>query len=738
MFEDLTDPALELMQRNARVTKTKAIDLESKTALQAKEIPKTQSAGAAAGVKGNAKGNFKIFITGLVVDAVITGLCLVLFSLWRKWYPIMFKDNVLKGHTNMNRQHTDVPDGFFGWARASWSVSIDDTWNTAGLDHAMMLEYLNLALKTFTWIAFPMFFIMGPLNFAFGGNADGQDRESDFSMGNVEFYCWLYWPISFMICYVCWCVTWMCHKGMKEFMPRRFEWLQAVKPIRAQTIMMLGIPGEYQSDEACKKFFNTLLPGSVEKVSLTKDTSLEGNLKGLVVSRDQSKYQLKLAEAAWAKDANDPDKRPTIKTSYFGSREDAIETYTKKIQDLEPAIKQERDNVYKKAKDLGPGSGNLSNGFITFKDRKSAEIALSLDLSDDVNDWVLGYPPTPADVIWEDFTQDPRAEGGRALIGWSLVGLLVLMYMPIVVFVCNVAEMINMGPLQSIWASEAPSLGLTLMVDFLPTILMIIFKSCMSMYDESVVQSRIAVWYWWMNVLYVVMITALGTNFMSFVETLAKDPLSIFSLLADTMPSCTHYYMNYVAMQSYVHAMVLIRYSPLAKFRMQQARGYDEQEAKDLVEPEAQDYYGIGSRCARWSTLVCIGVVYGTLSPPVSLLSFLLFAWLRLVYGYLMVFAESKKEDLGGIFFCQALNNTWTTLHIYLILMLGVFIQRASSWGPVLIVAIAWGFVTHSQKKFYEYKWEKIPYPDISASEKKITHRIPELTGSYVQPELCL
>jgi len=729
LFDDITSPALELFQRSAKVTiasKNTAAAAASTTVRP--EVAKG-SAGSAAGVSANGVGNLPIFITGIVTDAIIIIICVIMFAVCSRRYPIVYSDNIIKGHTTL-----EVPSGFFGWASASWNLTLDDAWNAVGLDHAMMLEYTNLAFQTFKWIALPMFFIMGPMNCMFGGNAAGQDHESWLSMGNVEFYCWLYWPISAMICYVCWCVTGMCHNGIKKFMPMRFEWLRAMDKARANTIMMLGIPEEYQSDDACKAYWNGLLPGSVEAVHITKDTSTEGNLQALVAQKEQAKYHLGLCTAAWEKDGKDPDKRPTIKMTYFGAHEDAIDLHTKTIQELDPKIKESRDNIFKSAKNLG--TPNLSNGFITFKERKDAEIALRLDLSDNVNVWVLDYPPTPSDVLWADLEQDPRAEAGRNLLGQALVGGLVIIYMPLVVFICNVATMINLGPLQSIWSSEAPSLGLTLMVDFLPTILSLIFKNCYSLYDKTQSQYKISVYYWWMNVLYVVCITALGTNFMSFATTLAADPLKLPSMLADTMPSCTHYYMNYVGMQSYIHAMVLTRYVPLTKFKMN-SRKHEEQEAKDMAEPEDQDYYGIGSRTARWSTMVCIGVVYGTLSPPVSLLSFMLFFWIRLVYGYMFVFAETKKADLGGIFFVRALHNTWTTLHIYLVLMLGVFAQRASSWGPPAVIVIAWAFVFHSQKKFYEYKWERLPYPELTKSDNKVMHKIQELKGTYVQPELC-
>merc|ERR1719456_1508832 len=75
-----------------------------------------------------------------------------------------------------------------------------------------------------------------------------------------------------------------------------------------------------------------------------------------------------------------------------------------------------------------------------------------------------------------------------------------------------------------------------------------------------------------------------------------------------------------------------------------------EEEGKAKSEPEDQDYYGIGSRSARFTINLCIGIIYGTLSPPINVLTFINFAVCRVVYGYLCVYAEKKKPDLGGTF----------------------------------------------------------------------------------------
>jgi len=750
-FDDT--PALQLLQREATVIHMAANSAQVVQAKAARRqptqpemattpapgvmtTPATSSVDSAnLGISANGVGNLPIFLTGMLTDFIILFICFCIFVAGSRRYPLVYFGNTIQ-YEGTDRSTPKTVDqfmslGIFNFMKASWALTFDDVWKTAGLDHAQILEFTSLCLKTMTWIALPMFFIQGPLNCFFGGNAAGQDHESWFSMGNVEFYCWLYWPIAIFIWWVTYCVTDMIHKGMREFMPRRFEWLKAMDKLRSNTILMIGIPPEYQSDDACAKFWNDLLPGSVQEVHLTKDTTQEGNLSRLIHDREVLQTALDHNEALWKQDGNDPDKRPTIKLTWAGAREDAIEHYKKEVAEIDPKIKEERDKVLDAAS-KATGSPNLSTGFITFKERKDAEIALRLDLSHTTSEWQLDYPPQPTDVIWADMTQDPNAEAGRSILGYALTAGLVIIYMPLVVFICNVAQMINMGPLQSIWSAEAPSLGLTIMVDFLPTILMLIFTNCFSLYDKSAAQLKLSVWYWWMNVLYVVLVTALGTNFMQFADTLAHDPLKVFGLLADTMPNCTHYYMNYIGMQFYAHGMVLTRYVPCIKYR-NKCRNYTEEEAKKMAEPEDQDYYGIGSRTCRWSTMMCIGIVYGTLSPPCSVLTMMLFAIIRTIYGYLFVYAETVKADLGGIFFVQALNNMFTSLHIYFVLMLGVYAQRSPNWGPVFLVTLGWAYVFYSQHKFLQYKWERLPYPELNAPSKRTVRK---LEGSYMQPEL--
>merc|ERR1740138_683466 len=128
--------------------------------------------------------------------------------------------------------------------------------------------------------------------------------------------------------------------------------------------------------------------------------------------------------------------------------------------------------------------------------------------------------------------------------------------------------------------------------------------------------------------------------------------------------------------------MILTRYVQWFKYRGQEFLNRHEPEEKrnkiahDLAEPEDQDYYGMGSRSARFTIMLVISIVFCTLSPLMLVLAFINFAFCRIAYGYLFNFAEIVKADLGGPFFVSQLKHIQQCLFIYITLMAGVLFYR--------------------------------------------------------------
>jgi len=680
--------------------------------------PKTTTTPDPTGMTMNAVGDLEAFVSALITNIVSVLVFWLIFSWLRKTYPIIFYDNSLKGIT------PELPETMWGWWGPTLALKIDDIAEQMGLDCAMMIEFTHWAMKLLLWIGIPMFFVIGPINCLFGGYAAGDDHLSYLSFGNVENGSNLYWMHSVVIWYVVIQVRNAVYRGMKEFLPRRVKWLRTMPLIRSNTILVESIPDEYQTEKNLADFWKKLLPHvTIKSTYIAKDTV---ELKSIMAVKNAAKTCLQKAENVLA----NTGERPTIKESFFGERKDEIEHWQKKIEEANEQIKAERDRINEDAKT--PGGVNSSSGFVTFSSSSDAELALRLSgISHDSDAWELYSPPSPTDILWDDLTQDDTAQEFRTMIGWVCVVALYFAYMPCVIGITNIAKVLDWGPL---WQGLAPTLGLQVMVAFLPTFLLLIFRSFFTLRADAFAQHKLQVWYFWFQIVFVVLATAVGQNVRGFMQTLAEKPFAIFGVMAKTMPYATHFYMNFLVLAWATHAMGMMRYVPLTKYKVA-LKIWDEQGAKQVAEPEDQDYYGMGGRSARWAIFMTIGIVYGTLSPPINMLCLGNFAVSRIAYGYLMVFAETKKPDLGGVFFVKQMEHILVALIIYGILMTGVLMQRAATYGPGIIAAGALVFAIFANARFHQsFNWEKLPFEELANDETKYKHK--EETGVYVQSEM--
>jgi len=516
------------------------------------------------------------------------------------------------------------------------------------------------------------------------------------------------------------------YQAQAAFLPRRFAWLKNMPEPRSTTVLVEGIPPESQSDEQLKAFFVKMF--SAEKVKSAYVVKMTSALRAVIQTKTAAEHSLAEVKAKWEKDGKDPEKRPQV---FNYGWDDAINYYEKQIEDLNAKIKEERARIIEASSSVG--GVNASAGFVTFHKRSDAQVALRLNFHADSETWVVSIPPDPDSIRWADLEDDPNAAGVEACVGYGLVVALYLAYIPITVGISRLAGMVDMGPLEPLWVGFVPSLGLTLMISFLPTFLILIFKSFFSLKDENWAQHKLQTYYFWFNVTFVILVTAVGSSVTEFARTLLTEPFAIFGLFGKTMPHATHFYMNYIVLQWVTHTMNMTRYINLGKFCLLR-KLYNEEDARRMAEPEDQDYYGMGSRSARWNSMLLIGIIFSTLCPPIAVLTFINFAICRLEYGYLIPFAESKKADLGGAFWVRKVEHIFIGCGIYCILMIGVLYGRAGHSGPALMTAPTLLYVIASYRRFVsEFNWDQLPFSELVEDSPPQSKK---LAKQYVQPEL--
>jgi len=684
-----------------------------------------RDAAEATGVEENNANDFEAFVAGLGTNSLMMCICMVVFMVLRVRYPPMFSYNVINGTAPET-----PPEGIFGWAQASWRLPVDRLEHYVGLDQAMLFEFTHLGMRLMLRIGAPLVCVVGPMNFAFGGMAAGKDQLSYLSIANVEQGHWLHWVYAFVVWYVVVVVQMTVYEAQAAFLPRRFKWLRTMPEPRSTTVLVENIPPEHRSDEELRKFFGELF--SADKVKSAYVVKHTGRLQEALNRKTASEEALHTVKADWEKTGNDPAQRPRHLT-ITGQFMDSIEFYEQAIKTAETDAVAHRERINKASADVG--GVNAAAGFVTFHDRSDAEVALSLSYTADMEEWIVSNPPDPQSIRWEDLKADPNATSAETTLGYALIVGLYVGYLPIIIGIGYYASQVNMGPLQLFWMSFAPSLGLLFMMNFLPTFLLIIFRKCFSLKCDAWSQQHLHTYYFWFNMVFVVLVTAVGQSFVGFAETLIAHPLSMFELFGSKMPTATHFYMNYLVLQWVSHSMNMMRYVNMFKY-LAFRKLFDEETARSMSEPEDQDFYGTGSRSTRWTTNLVISIVFSSISPMISVLGFINFFICRAWYGYLIPFAETKKPDLGGEFWVQKLRHIFVGLLIYSIMMTGVLLGRASSPVPGFIAAGTLPYVAWSYHRFHtEFFWEKLPFSEF----RKASGLPPPPKGAlqYTQPELA-
>lgn len=690
-----------------------------------------KNAAEATGVTGNSADDGDAFVSAIIVNVVIMTVCMCAFMYLRGRFPLTYSNNIKIGiapTAALGNNPTEIENNLnatWGWWRASMDTTTEQVADTLGLDMAMLLEFTNLGRTMLVRIGVPMLLIIGPMNCAFGGQpawAEG-DYLSSLSFGNVENGSWLYWVHAFVVWYVVLVVQASLYNAQGNFLTLRHKWLHEMSSKRANTLMVSCIPDEYRSDEKLKSFFGDIFgPTNVISAYVAKDTTL---LSSLSQERDAAKDELAEATRKWESTGKLAAERPH--SWRYG---DVIEHFSNELGRLNTQIAEEKKRINNARKDVG--GVNCSAGFVTFSERKYAEMAWGQLYSSDTDEWQIESAPQPMDVIWSDLQKSPkRAEYGD-MIGTACVVGLYFAYMPCVIGISTFCTSLDLGPL---WQAFAPTLGLQIMVGFLPTFLLLIFRNFCTLKSTTHAQKRLQLSYFTFMIVFVVLVTSISGSVLDFTLAIFTDPLSIPKLLAVTMPPATHFFMNFLALQWVTHCQQLVRYVMLSKFHAFKLL-HEEETARKMSEPEDQDYYGIGSRSARFSINMVIAIVFGTLCPPMNLLCWINFYVCRLVYGYLIPFAETKKPDLGGAFWVDTLKSLFVGNIIYCVVMIGVLGGRAEQSGivqPAGIAAPSLLYVIWSMRRFDSaFSWTTLPITQVLKQEKSQR----SLDGEYSQEVL--
>jgi hypothetical protein len=727
----------------------------------------------ATGVSYNGKGDMAVFLGALMTDTGFVVMAIVVFGILRKVYPQIYANNVRTEEEGGFESAPVTPsDSFFGWVFAAYEVDDDDIESAVGLDLTMLLQFAKFAMKLLLALGIPMCLVLCPLHLFCGHESfDQGDRLSVIGINNISDGSWVYRVHGLFVWYVVLVSEDMIFREMRHFLPRRFRWLEDLTPPRSTTVLVEGIPENQRSDEALKEYFNTIFPDAVEAATVVKNTQ---KLQMLVQQLDNTKMVLEQHEhlqanatrVSWMQWLGIEGKELV----QINRLQEAVAREAKLVHEEqqrllkcanEPRLPSLEPNGNKVLKQTERALAiNTASGFVTFSSEREALLCLELKCSPDMSEFVASIPPDPGDIIYADLKLVSSSQGLLAAIGYALIIGIFLSYIP---FILAISTFTNFNRLKARFAFFAwldanyhkgalmvegvlATLALQIFMSFLPCFLMFIFRHFFCLRARAWAQSVLQQVYFWFMTVFIVFVTAVGGEPLHRLMTVLDHPTIILKIVADALPTATHFYLAFTMTQWMIHGMNLTRYMQLIKYLFWRMV-VSEERAVELCEPEDQDYYGVGSRSARWSNVLMIAIIFSGLSPVITLLAFVNFVICRSVYGYLIIFAETKKHDQGGVYFVAQLWHLQWTLMLYVLVMLGILWHKAQSNSIFFFVCTAFFYLVYCIWRFHKgARWEFLPFAD-ACTEEALQQSLEEMQKyrnsqsradhpPYMQPEL--
>mmetsp|Transcript_56873 Transcript_56873/g.182776 ORF Transcript_56873/g.182776 Transcript_56873/m.182776 type:complete len:714 (-) Transcript_56873:17-2158(-) len=681
-------------------------------------------AAAVTGVGADGAEDLPVLLSNLATSLLAVAGCAVLFSPLRRNFPSLYRGSELSGATSLR-----LPESLFGWLQA-WNVKPEEAQESAGLDGAMLLEFCDLSARLLLALGAPLLCLLGPANVLAGwGPAGAGAAASPTGLLNrlgvlgVPPGARLSWAHAAAVWFVVVVSERMIFQAQRAFLPRRFAWLRAMPPPRATTVLVEALPRAQRSDRELERYFASMFSQDV------------------IASAYVVKKTATLAALLEQQQGLEGD--------------DVDEAVEEQREALAASVKEERQRLAE-ACERGDEEAHASSGFVTFRRQREAALALLVRYKPAKGQMVTRLPPEPSDVNYADLSTDRGEMAISEFTGHCSMALLFLLVMPVSFatmkltslrslrsFVPFVNVLIEQWPVvRAFFERVLPVLLVQFIIGNVPALMMMIFRRFHCTVGHAWAQRSLQAYYYWFLVLFVLLATVVDISLVRTIEKVVDGPVVVIWMLAESMPLATHFYLNFMLLQCVTHAMNLTRYMPLAKYLLLRA-AVGEARAVELSEPD-QDYFGMGARSARWSLDLVLALVFCSVSPLITAVALVNFLLCRVFYGYLTVFAETRRHDLGGPFFVEKMKQVQFGLLLYVLLMIGIFLRRARSWFPVVVAGLALLPVAYCFKRFSAMAWEFLPF-DWVISERFLQRTGQEMAKyqaagdrrlRYTQPEL--
>mmetsp|Transcript_43387 Transcript_43387/g.139456 ORF Transcript_43387/g.139456 Transcript_43387/m.139456 type:complete len:820 (-) Transcript_43387:114-2573(-) len=692
-------------------------------------------------VKLNSGGDGNALLSSLSFSFFTAGAFLLLFTLLRRWnFAVYAREGEVQAGASAATATVTASRGWIGLVLAT---SADEEVRSAGLDGWSLLEFYRFHGRVLLVIAPPILLVICPINYLV--SPPEEDWLNRLDMGSMSDRPELLWLHAGFVWFVVIAVTWLLYDAHQDFLERRFTWLKNIPGSQATTILLENIPNHLRSDAALEDYFQG--PNGV----FMRDSKIVQN--AYIVRRTKTLRQ------KWEV-MQDTRKALDLATN---RSEGAGPAPAEVVEALEESLKRQSEEVSRERAIVEKGVADKDikvcapYAFVTFSSALWQRLALKESFRADRTELVVSMPPDPDDVVYENLMDNVARSFAWFCLGWlCLVGVF-LFWSPVVVFISSLTTLSTIRE-NVPWANHLldssaqvfpwfpaflegvlATAALRLFLAFLPFILFSIIRTFFPVKAGAVAQYRLSRWYFAFLLIFVLLVTTLGRGLVVTATTIADNPSAVINLLATWLPRSSHFYFNYMIFGWTTLTWELIRIVNLTKYWFYRVLYKSHvEEAKRQCEPEDEASFGLGSRMGIASLMSAMTLVCCTVSPLILVFAIVYFAIGRVTYGYLLVHVETKKPDLGGLFWMEAVQQVFFILALFVLLMTGVLAGQGKTYmsGPAAVAFSASLALYAMWYRINSFEWETLPLEQMAAASharEEPTER--ERQGEYRQAE---
>lgn len=671
-----------------------------------------------------------------------------------KWYLKGVRSSPSRGGNIMSKfVNLDMRSyvKFLGWMPAALKMPEPELIDHAGLDSAVFLRIYLIGLKIFVPIAVLAFAILVPVNWTNDTLKNSKTNYSDIdklSMSNIPNGSERFWT-HLLMAYVF--TFWTCYVLYKEYhkvATMRLDFLAAERRRPDQfTVLVRNIPPDPDESisELTEHFFLVNHPDHY----LTHQVVYNANkLAKLVKEKKKNRNWLDYYKLKYERN---PDKKPTCKTGFlglWGAKVDAIDYYTKKIEELSKEELLERERVRKDPKSVMPAA------FVSFRTRWGAAVCAQTQQTRNPTLWLTDWAPEPRDIYWNNLSIPFVSVTIRKLIMAVAFFFLTFFYMipiSIVQAFANIESIektlrflkpiIEIGFIKSFIQGFLPGIVLKIFLILVPTILMFMSKFeghiC-----TSALERRSAFKYYIFLVVNVFLVSVtVGSALGQLSVFLHQSATEIPKTIGASVPMRATFFITYTMVDGWAGvAGEILRLKPLIVFHLKNF--FLVKTEKDREEAMDPGSIGFDSSEPQIQLYFLLGLVYAVITPFLLPFIIVFFALAYVVYRHQIINVYNQEYESGAAFWPSVHTRILTALIISQLLFLGLLSTKGMAQStPVLLVL---PIVTIWFHYFCKHRFESafLKYPLQEAMMKDTLERAREpnfdlkgyLLNAYIHP----